>query len=88
MDTLLFSLAIGVSAGSLIYVALDRFTNSLPGRKAIAVASYSIGFAVTWWLYNNPGYLQSIMEEIIAKSIAIVIAALSVALAIWKFRSL
>ena len=87
-DWLLFSLAIGIAVGSLIFAALSRPGHSLSTRRALAVASYSIGLAITWYFYKTPVALQSVLSNVVGYGIAILLAALGAALFFWRIRSL
>jgi len=83
-DTLFYSILIGVAAGGFIFAALNGSSQNRSSQKALAVAAFSIGAAITWWLYNHPRQLEPIMESIVSRGIAIILAALGAALAFWR----
>ena len=87
-DWLLFSLAIGIAVGGLIFAALSKLGHSLSARRALAVASYGIGLAITWYFYKAPVALQSVLSNVVSYRIAIFLAALGAALFFWGIRSL
>lgn len=85
-DSLIYSLAIGAAIGGFIYVGLSRKASDAPQRKSLAIASFGLGMAITWWLFNHSDEIENIMSEVVGKGVAILFAALAAALAFWRIR--
>ena len=85
MNELVYAIVIGIAVGSFIYIPLTKLgiTSNLSGR-VVAIGSYTLGFGVTWWLFNNSGYLNQAMESIVGKAIAVIFALLRLAAAFYN----
>lgn len=85
-DALLYGIAIGLAIGALIFIALRSTATDPSSLRALAVASFGIGAAITWWFYRHPAAIDAAMKEITERGLAIVAAALVAALVFWRSR--
>jgi len=83
-DALLYSLVLGIAVAAFTYVGLSRSAHDPSTRRALAVATFSIGMAVTWYFYKSPSLLHDIVERIAYKGVDVVLVALGAAVLFWK----
>jgi len=88
MVDMLLPILIGLAVGSILYLGLGRLgRKSETEKKTLAIAAYSIGGVITWWLYTHPDEIARVGEEIFSKGLLILFAFLSTVLVVWKIRS-
>jgi hypothetical protein len=88
IDELSVAMALGVAAGGFSFVALSGAVRSGAARRALGVATFSVGATASLWLYAHPAALNQAAQLVSDKAVAIVVAALLVAAVTWRFRSL
>jgi len=81
METMLFSLLIGIMVMLAIYLSLTRVMNisNLSIRRALALFSAAVGILVTFWLKSNPDILGSYTREIVFAGLGVVLALIFLA---------
>jgi len=84
---LLSSLLIGLAAGGFVFAGVARAARDYSTRKALAIASLSVGALITWFLYKNPGKLLQIANTVTERGVLTILAALAAALAFWRMHS-
>jgi hypothetical protein len=85
-DSLVYGLVIGISVGGFIYAALSKQAHDRTSRRALAVAAFGVGASITWWLYRHPAEIEAIMDDIVEKGVAVILAALGASLIFWKSK--
>jgi tetrahydromethanopterin S-methyltransferase subunit D len=75
-QALFLAILIGVIGGSLIFIALASLARDAQSRKALALASYSVGMMASWFFYKNPAVLAAVAEETAWKTAGVIAVAL------------
>jgi len=82
---LILPLSLGLTFGAILYFTLIQITLLRQGdKKSLALFSFSLGMALTWWLYKNPNLIVDIMNEIYDNFIFILLAVFTAILIFWR----